>query len=138
MSGAEAGRSGPSRPRLVEGSVGRHLWELAAPMVVGLVAVSSYSIVDTFFVGQLGTLPLAALNFTFPVTFSLIAVALGIGVGCSSVLSRLHGAGDLESAQRITTHSLVLAVLLGFVVMAAGLASIDPIFNLLNTNKHTL
>lgn len=138
MSGRDAGRLGPSRPRLVEGSVARHLWELAAPMVVGLVAVSSYSVADTFFVGQLGTLPLAALGFTFPVAFSLIAVALGIGVGCSSVLSRLYGAGDLESAQRITTHSLVLAVLLGFVVMVAGLASIDPVFSLLGADERTL
>ena len=138
MSGAQAGRNGPSRPRLVEGSVGRHLWELAAPMVIGLVAVSSYSVADTFFVGRLGTLPLAALGFTFPVAFSLIAVGLGVGVGCSSVLSRLYGAGDLESAQRITTHSLVLAVLLGFVVMAAGLASIDPIFRLLGADERTL
>src|SRR5690606_10613049 len=95
-------------------------------------------VADTFFVGQLGTLPLAALGFTFPVAFSLIAVALGIGVGCSSVLSRLYGAGDLESAQRITTHSLVLAVLLGFVVMVAGLASIDPVFSLLGADERTL
>lgn len=138
MSGVEAGRGGPSRPRLVEGPVGRHLWQLAAPMFVGLVAVSSYSIVDTYFVGQLGMLPLAALGFTFPVAFSLIAVGLGVGVGCSSVLSRLYGAGDLESAQRITTHSLVLAVLLGLVVMVAGLASIDRVFGWLGADERTL
>lgn len=138
MSVIEAGAGGPQRARLTEGPVGRHLWELAAPMVIGLVAVSSYSIADTYFVGQLGALPLAALGFTFPVSFSLIAVALGIGVGCSSVLSRLHGGGDRESAQRITTHSLLLAVLLGLVVMVAGLASIDQIFGLLGADRRTL
>lgn len=138
MSGIKGGSSGLPRARLVEGSVARRLWELAAPMVVGLIAVSSYSVADTYFVGQLGTLPLAALGFTFPVSFSLIAVALGVGVGCSSVLSRLHGAGDRVSAQRITTHSLLLAVLLGLVVMAAGLASIDPIFLMLGADERTL
>jgi putative MATE family efflux protein len=133
-----AGQGVPRGPRLVEGPVGKHLWELAAPMVLGLIAVSSYSIADTYFVGQLGTLPLAALGFTFPVAFSLVAVALGVGVGASSVLARLHGAGDRESLQRITTHSLLLAALLGLVVMGVGLASIEPIFSLLGADERTL
>ena len=125
-------------PRLASGSIPRHLWELAAPMALGLVAVSSYSIADTYFVGQLGTLPLAALGFTFPVSFSLVAVGLGVGVGASSVLARLFGAGDRDALQRITTHSLLLAVLLGLVVMVTGLASIDPIFTLLGADEQTL
>src|SRR5690554_1788671 len=135
--GADAVRT-PATARLVSGPIGRHLWDLAAPMVVGLVAVSSYSIVDTYFVGQLGTLPLAALGFTFPVSFSLVAVGLGVGVGASSVLSRLSGSGDRERLQRITTHSLLLAVLLGVVVMGIGLSSIDPIFTLLGADERTL
>jgi len=137
MSGMEAVET-PATARLVSGPVGRHLWDLAAPMVVGLIAVSSYSIVDTYFVGQLGTLPLAALGFTFPVSFSLVAVGLGVGVGASSVLSRLSGSGDRERLQRITTHSMLLAVLLGVVVMGIGLASIDPIFTLLGADERTL
>src|SRR5690606_22342383 len=60
------------------------------------------------------------------------------GVGASSVLSRLYGARDQETLQRITTHSLVLAVLLGVVVMGVGLASIDPIFGLLGADERTL
>ncbi len=137
MSGEKAVRV-PAGPRMVSGSIGRHLWDLAAPMVIGLIAVSSYSIADTYFVGQLGTLPLAALGFTFPVSFSLVAVGLGVGVGASSVLSRLYGAGDREALQKITTHSLLLAVLLGVVVMGIGLVSIDPIFTLLGADEATL
>jgi putative MATE family efflux protein len=128
----------PSAPRLVTGSITRHLWELAAPMLIGLVAMSSYSIADTYFVGQLGTLELAALGFTFPVSFSLVAVGLGIGVGASSVLARLLGSGDRETVQRIATHSMTLAALLGLLVMVAGLASLDEIFTLLGADERTL
>ena len=137
MSGDKAVRASAA-PRMVSGSIGRHLWNLAAPMVIGLIAVSSYSIADTYFVGQLGTLPLAALGFTFPVSFSLVAVGLGVGVGASSVLSRLYGVGDREALQKITTHSLLLAVLLGIVVMGIGLVSIEPIFTLLGADESTL
>ncbi|MBN1240849.1 MAG: MATE family efflux transporter [Gammaproteobacteria bacterium] len=142
-SGADPGAGGaasmrPSAPRLVTGSIAKHLWELSAPMLIGLVAMSSYSVADTYFVGQLGTLELAALGFTFPVSFSLVAVGLGIGVGASSVLARLLGSGDRETVQRIATHSMLLAALLGFVVMFVGLASLDRIFTLLGADERTL
>lgn len=107
-------------------------------MVVGLFALSSYSIADTYFVGQLGTLPLAAMTFTFPVSFTLVAIGLGVGIGASSVLSRLLGAGERETVQRITTHALILAGALGLVVMVAGLVSIDLVFTGLGADAETL
>lgn len=129
---------GKTLPRLVAGSVGRHLWQLSAPMVIGLVSLNSYSIVDTYFVGQLGTLPLAAMGFTFPVSFSLIAIGLGVGIGASSVLARLLGTGDRAKVQRITTHAMLLGAVLGLIVMAAGLSSIGPVFTLLGADEQTL
>ncbi|WP_428102608.1 MATE family efflux transporter [Candidatus Rariloculus sp.] len=108
------------------------------PMVIGLVALNSYSIADTYFVGQLGTLPLAAMGFTFPVSFSLVAIGLGVGIGTSSVLARLLGSGDLKSVQRITTHALILGAFLGLILMVAGLSSIDPVFTALGADELTL
>jgi len=107
-------------------------------MVLGLASLNSYSIADTYFVGQLGTLPLAAMGFTFPVAFSLVAIGLGVGIGVSSVLSRLLGTGDRDRVQRITTHALMLAAFLGLIVMAAGLVSIDPVFTALGADAQTL
>lgn len=107
-------------------------------MAIGLLSLNSYSIADTYFVGQLGTLPLAAMGFTFPVSFSLIAIGLGVGIGASSVLSRLLGAGEQATVQRITTHAIVLATVLGLIVMVAGLASIDIVFTALGAGPETL
>ena len=55
---------------------------LAGPMVVGIIATISVSLVDTYFVGKLGTSPLAALSFTFPVTMAVTSLAIGLGAGC--------------------------------------------------------
>jgi putative MATE family efflux protein len=107
-------------------------------MAIGLLSLNSYSIADTYFVGQLGTLPLAAMGFTFPVSFSLVAIGLGVGIGASSVLSRLLGMGDLERVQRITTHALLLGALLGLIVMVTGLSTIDPVFRALGADDQTL
>ncbi len=107
-------------------------------MVLGLISINSYSIADTYFVGQLGTLPLAAMGFTFPVAFSLMAIGLGVGIGTSSVLSRLLGGGDLDRVQRITTHALILGLFLGFIVTIVGLATIEPVFTALGADELTL
>ena len=107
-------------------------------MVLGLISINSYSIADTYFVGQLGTLPLAAMGFTFPVAFSLMAIGLGVGIGTSSVLSRLLGTGDLDRVQRITTHALVLGLFLGFIVTIVGLATIEPVFMALGADELTM
>ena len=107
-------------------------------MVLGLVSINSYSIADTYFVGQLGTLPLAAMGFTFPVAFTLMAFGLGVGIGTSSVLSRLLGTGEIDRVQRITTHALILGLFLGLVVTIVGLATIEPVFTALGADELTL
>ena len=125
-------------PRLTTGSVGGHLRELALPMALSFVALNSYSIADTFFVGQLGTLPLAAMGFTFPVSFTMVAVGLGIGIATSSVLARLLGTGNRGAVQRITTHALLLGGLLGLLLLVVGLATIEPVFSALGADERTL
>lgn len=107
-------------------------------MTIGLLSLNSYSLADTFFVGRLGTLPLAAMGFTFPVTFALLAIGLGVGIGASSVISRLLGTGDIERVQRITTHALLLAAVLGAAVMVVGLNTIDFVFTALGAGPRTL
>jgi putative MATE family efflux protein len=125
-------------PRLTTGPVGRQLRALAVPMAVGFVALNSYSIADTFFVAQLGTIPLAAMGFTFPLAFALIAVGLGVGIGTSSVLARLLGAGDANTVQRITTHALMLGAALSLLLSVAGLVTIEPVFRALGADARTL
>ncbi|MEE3197145.1 MAG: MATE family efflux transporter [Pseudomonadota bacterium] len=124
--------------RLATGDVGTHLRGLAVPMAVGFVALNSFSVADTYFVSQLGTLPLAAMGFTFPVSFAMISVGLGLGIGVSSVVSRLLGSGDRDTVQRITTHALLLGVVLGVALTMLGLATIVPVFQGLGADERTL
>ena len=125
-------------PRLTAGPVGVHLRALAIPMALGFAALNSYSIADTYFVGQLGTLPLAAMGFTFPVAFAMISVGLGVGIGASSVIARLLGTGDRATVQRITTHALILGAVFGLVLLAIGLATIEPVFRALGADERTI
>ncbi|MEM6733290.1 MAG: MATE family efflux transporter, partial [Myxococcota bacterium] len=83
-----------ARASLTEGPVWKALLRLGGPMIIGIVAVLSISLADTYFVGLLGTDALAALSFTFPVTFTIASLSVGLGAGASSVVSRSLGARD--------------------------------------------
>lgn len=113
---------------LTEGKVGWTLFRLTVPMIWGLFAIVAFNLVDTYFVGQLGTAQLAAMGFTFPVVMAIGGVALGLGIGASSAISRAVGQGDHLRVQRLTTDGLLLAFLAVAVLAGLGLLTIDPLF----------
>ena len=124
--------------RLIEGNVGQQLIKLTIPMIWGVLAVTAFNIVDTYFVGQLGTQPLAAMSFTFPVVMTLGSLAIGLGVGTSSVIARAIGEGDRERVQRLTTDSLTLSLLIVAIFVSFGLVTIDPLFTALGADADVL
>ena len=116
---------------MLDGPVGSTLLRLAAPMVLGLVAVVLFNVVDTFWVGRLGARELAAMSFTFPVVFLIMSIAMGMGIGVTSVVSRVIGAGKSDEVCRLTTDGLLLANAMVVVVALVGLATINPVFRAL-------
>lgn len=119
------------RRDMTAGPVAGHLARMTLPMIVGILAVLSISVADTYFVAQLGTDELAALSFTFPVVFSLVSVGIGLGAGASSVVSRAVGSGDERQVRRLATDSVILAVLIVAGLATLGLLTIEPLFRLL-------
>ena len=92
---------------LVQKSVKRTLFTMAFPMLAGTFAMNAYNLTDTWFVSWMGTLPLAAMGFTFPVVMLLTCVAGGLGVGVTTLMSHAVGRHDAADAARITTHGLL-------------------------------
>lgn len=101
-----------AQDKLTDGSVAKKLAGLGFPTFLGLAAVFSQSLVDTYFVGQLGRDYLAALSFTFPVALFFTSISIGLSAGVSSVVARSYGSTDLEAVRKITTDSLILSALL--------------------------
>ncbi len=118
----------PRRADLTQGPVTGHLIRLALPMTWGMMAIISFQLVDTLFVARLGTKALAAISFTFPVTYALFCLTLGMGIATSSVLSRQIGRGNPARVRRLTTHALLLAFIMGLACTAIGLVFTDHLF----------
>ena len=126
------------RQSLTEGAIGNRLIRLTLPMVWGIFAIVAFNIADTYYVGQLGTNQLAAMSFTFPVVMTLGSLALGLGVGASSIIARAIGQGDRSRVRRFTTNSLTLGVAAVALLSSIGLLTIDPLFKALGAGAEIL
>ncbi|WMN55293.1 MATE family efflux transporter [Vibrio fluvialis] len=114
------------------------LRQMTIPMIFGMVAILMFNLVDTFFISLLGTDALAAISYTFPVTFGVNCITMGIGVGLSTSIGRLLGQGDTSNAARFSTHGLLLAVTLVAFACTAGFFTIEPLFLLLGAKAELI
>ncbi len=115
----------------VEGPIGKKIILRTLPMIIGMVGMLSFNLIDTYFVGQISTEALAAISYTFPITYIVTALALGIGMGTSAVVSREIGKGDNEKTVRYASDSLTLGLIFVLIFMTAGMFTIRPLFGLL-------
>lgn len=127
-----------SDSNLTSGKLIPILFSQAFPMMLGIAAVFSIALVDTYFVGKLGTTELAALTFTFPVTMTIASLSSGLGAGTASLVSRTYGSGDKQSARRYSVDSLLLSCTIVALLSTIGYFTIDPLFSLLGAQGKTL
>ncbi|MEW5804307.1 MAG: MATE family efflux transporter [bacterium] len=116
---------------LVEGPMRKMMVRLTAPMIFGTAALIGFNIVDTYFLGRIGTLPLAAIGFTFPAVVIVTGLSMGTGGGVSAALSRAIGEGDQYKIKRFTTDGLILTFLLSVIMSVGGILTFDSAFRLL-------
>lgn len=123
---------------LTEGPVGATILKLAGFMMIGIVGMMAFNLLDTYFVGQLGKDELAAISFTFPVVMVVNGIALGVGVGASSVIAHAIGEKDFKKVRRLTTDALILAFSIVTVFTLIGIFSVEKLFLLLGAQPDLL
>ena len=128
----------PAKAKLTSGPVSSAILSMMAPMVIGLIVLITNSLVDAYFVSQLGSAPLAAVSYAFPVSFIVGAIAMGLGTGTASLASRLFGAGNQEKVRQIATHSMLLGLIAGLCVVIFGLLTLEEVFSLLGADEQTM
>jgi len=103
----------PRTKKLIEGPIAQTLIRLAAPNMLVMLAQSSVGLVETYFVGKLGTDPLAGVALVFPLLMLMQMMSAGaMGGGISSAIARALGAGRRSDANALSLHALAIA--LGF------------------------
>jgi len=107
---------------LADERVGRLLIKLSAPAMVGMFVMSLYNVVDTIYIGRgVGPLAIAGITIVFPIQMVVMAIAMMLGIGGASIISRSLGAGDLPKANK--TFGNVMTMVISFSIIAATLGN---------------
>lgn len=109
------------REELVSGSIFKLMLQLGIPGIIGMLVISLYSFVDAMFVGQyVGEKALGAISIAYAFTLINNGIAVLIGIGSASILSRAIGRQDQKTVDSVMGNVFVLTVLMSSVVMIIG------------------
>ena len=123
---------------LVDDPIPATLKRMTGPMIIGMLMMFSFNLVDTLFISMLGTEPLSAISFTFPVTFMMLSLAIGLGIGTSAVVAKYLGCCEHEKAKQASTVTNYTSILLALILSLIGYVFMDEIFLMMGAREALL
>ncbi len=96
------------------------LLTMSLPGMFSMLVQSLYNIVDSLFIAKVSGLALDAVSFAFPMQQIMLAFALGIGVGTSTIVARRLGEKNKADADKLAQTGFKLAIINTAVFMIMG------------------
>ncbi|GKS73340.1 MATE family efflux transporter [Acidovorax sp. SUPP950] len=114
-SASEPPQLDPRTRRMLEAPLAPLLLRMAAPNVLIMVAQASAGLIETWFIGRLGTDALAGMALVFPIVMLMQMTSAGaMGGAIASAIARALGRRDLAQAESLAWAGLVIAIAFGF------------------------
>lgn len=123
---------------LTSGPIHRVIGTMAVPTIISMLITNLYSIVDTFFVGQLDTQSTAAVGVVFSVMFIIQAFGFLFGHGSGNYIARELGAKRHDNAVKMASTGFFFSLVMGVVIMVLGLLFLRPLSVLLGSTPTIL
>lgn len=122
---------------MITGKPARTLIAFALPMILGNLFQQFYSLADSIIVGRtLGQDALAAVGSTAAIVMVYVAIANGLAIGCSVVISQLFGAGNYVKMKTAFNTAFMAFVGLSVLSLAIGLSTENAIVSLTGIPEH--
>ncbi|GAA0795948.1 MATE family efflux transporter [Clostridium sp. AF19-22AC] len=119
---------------MTEGKPFGILWRFTVPMLISVMFQQLYNIVDSVVAGKfVGVNALAAVGASYPITMIFMAVATGLNIGCSVVISLYFGAKEYEQMKSAVSTSLLTVLGISVFLTILGLILGRPLMTLLKT-----
>ncbi len=117
------------------GPIGRALGLLAIPMMLEMGMEAIFAIVDIAFVSRLGTNAIAAVGLTEALITVLYAMAIGLGMGVTAMVSRRIGEKDPKAAAVVTGQAIWIGAALAIFIGYAGVTYAADLLRLIGADE---
>lgn len=109
----------------------------ALPMIVGNLFQQFYNIIDSIIVGNVvGADALAAVGASTSITMLFVMVALGVGIGCSVIISQLFGAKQIEKMKTAISTTLISTLVFSIILSILGIVINKGLLRLMGTPEN--
>lgn len=106
---------------LTIGSPGKSLIMFTIPLFISVMFQQMYNIADSVIAGKFaGEDALAAIGASYPITMIFMAVAVGCQIGCSVVISKHFGSGNMQMTKTCISTSLISGTVLSAILTLVG------------------
>ena len=123
---------------LTSGSLHRNIWYLAIPMILETGIQNVSQLLDTYWVGQLGSTALAAVTISITIRWVLNSLSNGLGIGGMAVVARRIGEKNRSAAEHALLQTILLGIVISVVLSLIGFAVARPLLVLLGADAQVL
>ncbi|HCK99735.1 MAG TPA: MATE family efflux transporter [Candidatus Marinimicrobia bacterium] len=124
---------------LADERIGRLLIKLSTPAMVAMFVMALYNIVDTIYIGRgVGPLAIAGITIVFPIQMIVMAIAMMLGIGSASIISRALGAKDYQKANKALGNIIVLVTGFGLLMATLGNIFLDDLLQIFGATGNIL
>lgn len=113
--------------KMTETPISKLVVTLSIPTIASMLVTNIYNLVDTAFVGRLGTSASGAVGIVFGFMSIIQAFGFMFGQGSGSILSRALGSQDRESATVHASVGFVGSFMCGLIISLLGFLLLDDI-----------
>ncbi len=118
-----------------EGKLSRAIFLLSVPMVLEMAMESVFAIVDIFFVSKLGPDAVATVGITESMITVVYAIAIGLSMATTSVVSRRIGEKDKDSAARTAMQSIITGFFASLLIAIPGVIFASDLLRAMGANR---
>ncbi|MEZ5043972.1 MAG: MATE family efflux transporter [Saprospiraceae bacterium] len=105
----------------------RHIWRLSFPVLLANLLQTSVSVIDTYMVGKLGPLAIAAVGMGNTIRLLLLITVLSVSGGAMSLVAQAKGGRDPERVSFVTRQGIVSGLFLSIGLGLIGLLLSRPL-----------
>lgn len=96
------------------------LFTLAIPIVMANLFQAMYQLTDSFWVGRLGGVALAAVSICGPIIFLAVSIGIGFAIAGSTFVAQYFGAKNDKMVSHAAAQTILMIVLISLIFSISG------------------
>ncbi|MDA9773723.1 MATE family efflux transporter [Saprospiraceae bacterium] len=127
-----------SEKDFTSGSIKRAVFLLAVPMILEMFMESAFALADILFVSSIGVDAVATVGLTESVVTLVYAVAIGLSMGATAMVSRRIGEKDVRGAEIVAVQAISLGVIVSVIIGVIGVFFSKEVLSLMGAEPEVV